>query len=105
MAIAQPELAMGSKGEERFNAFHLQHPEVYKAICDKSRILKRRGVNHYGIFALLNVVRYHSDVSANKSSPWRLNNNFAPYYARLIMRQEADLQGFFELRTMKGEAV
>ena len=103
MAIAQRELPMGSKWEERFQTFHLQHPEVYKTICDKARILKRRGVTHYGVFALINVVRYHSDVSTDKTQPWRLNNNYAPYYARLIMRQEPDLQGFFELRTMKGE--
>jgi hypothetical protein len=34
---------------------------------------------------------------------WRLNNNYRPYYARLLMQQEPQLQGFFALRTAKAD--
>ena len=41
----------------------------------------------------------------NKSTEWKINNNFAPHYARLIMEQEPDLKGFFEVRELRAGEV
>ncbi len=90
---------------ERFRAFHGRHPEVYRTICEKARLLKGRGHKRYSIFALINIVRFHADVAADKSEQFKINNCYAPHYARLIMQQEKDLGDFFELRALKGEAV
>jgi hypothetical protein len=35
------------------------------------------------------------------SNDFKINNNFAPYFARLIASQEPDLRGFFKQREFK----
>ena len=37
-----------------------------------------------------------------KGKDFKLNNNYVSRYARLIMAQEADLEGVFETRERKG---
>lgn len=37
----------------------------------------------------------------DQSSDFKLNNNYHSRYARLIMEQEDDLDGFFDLRELR----
>jgi hypothetical protein len=81
---------------ERAARFHAQNPAVYRFAVSISRYVKRSGVEHYGIGAIWEVMRFkyletHGDL-------YKLNNNHRAWYARLIMAQEPDLAGFFSTR-------
>ena len=88
---------------ERFEAFHAENPFVYDLLCKYGRMVKARGINHYGIKALLEQVRWHVTFENYRfeSGTFKLNNNFAPHYARMIMERESGLQGLFSLRIIK----
>ncbi len=97
-------LGLASRTEERFRAFHSRHPEIYSSLCDKARLLKGRGHTFYSINALISIVRFHADVRTDMSARYKIGNDYAPHYARLIMAQEKDLAGFFKTNALKGEA-
>jgi len=78
-----------------FTRFHRNNPMIFNEIvkfADKQR-LKR---HHYSIEIILNVVRFHTDLSG-KGDPFKINNNYKPYYARMYMEYR-DCKGFFQLR-------
>ena len=81
---------------ERAERFHQRNPAVYRFAVDICRYMRRRRIEHYGIKAVWEVMRFkyletHGDI-------YKLNNNYTAWYARLIMTQEPDLVGFFQTR-------
>lgn len=83
--------------QERFEQFHAAHPEIYYLLVQLSRDVKRRGLKRYSMKAVWERARWHYIVDKGNGD-FKLNNNFTAPYARLIMQQESDLQGFFETR-------
>ncbi|MAF44288.1 MAG: hypothetical protein CMI54_09040 [Parcubacteria group bacterium] len=89
-----------SKLERRFGEFHSKNPEVYSELVRLARELKVAGRERYGIKSLFEIIRWHKAMSTI-GDDFKLNNNHAPFYARLIMRKEPDLEKFFEIRAQK----
>ena len=85
----------------RFDQFHAAHPFVYTKLCQLARDAKAKGIKHYGMQTLMEVVRWHVDIGPYDSNSFKLNNDFCAHYARLIMAQEPDLARMFNLRVMK----
>ncbi len=87
--------------EQRFRSFHREHPEVYGELVRRARMMTARGFHHYGISALYELVRWHFQMERGPDELFKCNNNYKPYYARLILKQEPDLAGFFETRVLR----
>ena len=79
-----------------FWAFHNAHPEVYTELRRRALDLRNRGWKRWGIRNLWERMRYEFALQSN--GEFKLNNNLPPFYARLLMAQESDLEGFFETR-------
>ena len=84
--------------ERDFRLFHAANPAVYAELRDLALTLKRRGRRRYSIMALINVVRWQRALQTT-GDDYKVNNNYAPCYARLLMSEEPELAGFFEVRT------
>ena len=98
-----PDYPAGLSLPERFKMYHERNPLVYKGLRRLALQLKRRGRKHYGIKGLFEVLRWeHARLSAD-DEPLKLNNAFTASYARLLMQQEPELQGFFRLRVSASE--
>lgn len=83
---------------ERFELFHQQNPKVYRTLVGLAREwIARTGRHRIGIGALFERARWELAIATNDAE-YRANNSYRAYYARLIMRQEPDLDGVFELR-------
>jgi hypothetical protein len=90
---------------EAFQRFHAENPHVYERLKRLAFRLKVRGVERYGMKALWEVLRYEEAVATTAPvGSYRLNNNFTARYARLLMDEEPDLEGFFELRERRSDA-
>lgn len=79
--------------DEAFRRFHRENPHVYRAIVALARQAKARGWQQWSIKGIYEVIRWQHSVDTN-SAP-KLPNNFTSRYARLVMEQEPDLDGFF----------
>ena len=86
--------------ERAFTEYHESNPEVYAEIVGAARKLKATGRDVYGINSLIEVVRWHRNLST-RGDEFKINNNFAPFYSRLIMAREPDLAGFFNTRSQR----
>lgn len=84
---------------ERFRRFHSANPEVYRNLVNLARQLKRSGRDSYGIVGLYEVLRYDASLKTD-GKPFKLSNDYRSRYARLIMAQEPDLEGFFKTREL-----
>ena len=83
---------------QKFEEFHNNNPEVYQQLVKLALDLKRKGRARYGIKGLFEVVRWHRAMSTTANAGFKLNNNHTAYYARMIMDNWNELDGFFHLR-------
>jgi hypothetical protein len=88
------------KIEEAFHQFHRENPEVYEELVSLARELKKRGYQKFGIATIYEVARWRSMLRAGPEGQFKLNNNYRAYYARLMMRNVAELDGIFDTRTL-----
>lgn len=85
------------RAEVRFEAFHAANPKVYEGLKRLAVAMRRRGFETYGMKALIEVFRWQT-ATPTADPEFKINNNHAPYYARLLMKQVTELRGFFEVR-------
>jgi hypothetical protein len=88
----------------RFEAFHQANPWIMDKLVDMARRLTARGIQHYGIAALWEVLRYDWMIrTEDPTSTLKLNDHYKPFYAREIMRRYQDLDGFFTTRRSQAD--
>lgn len=81
-----------------FLAFHADNPDVYDDLVTMARQWQEMGHGVLGIATLFEVMRWNRRFAGKDTYGFKLNNNYAALYARLIMEQEPDLNGMFRLR-------
>ena len=95
------------KLEQQFWQFHYAHPEVFTTLVHFAREWRqRRGPDAIcGVCALYERARWEmSFETLDDDPPPKLPNNHKPYYARLIMAREPELDGIFNLKPQKVQA-
>ncbi len=88
---------------EQAEAFHKQHPEVWDSFADFTFMLIRRGFQNYSVKAVFERVRWEKDMGGDGKTQFKINNNYAPYYARRFMRMYPEHDGFFRTRKLTSE--
>jgi hypothetical protein len=88
--------------ESKFQEYHADNPQVYAKLREYALLAKHSGRKRLGIGALYERLRWYSTVEA-KGDDFKVNNNYRAYYARLLMKEEPELAGFFETRTSKAD--
>ncbi len=84
--------------QQEFNAYHQRNPRIYEKLRTLALRLKRVGASSYGMKALFEILRFNALLQSDKK--FKLSNSFTPYYARLLMKQEPQLAGFFHTREL-----
>ncbi len=87
---------------QAFREFHLRNPEVFRLLRRFALEAKRSGRKRLGIAALVERVRWHTDIETQGSS-LKLDNSFRAHYSRVLMEQEPELVGFFSTRRSKAD--
>lgn len=83
---------------EQFSKFHADNPHVYVALVRLCREWRSAHPDkRVGIDAVFGAARW-SVMMTTSDAEYKLRNCFKPFYARLILHQEPDLKGLFELR-------
>ena len=85
-----------SDRQQAFEWFHQQHPEVYTELLRRAHLMRSRGLR-FGLRTLYEAMRWDFAM-ADPPKPYKLNNNHAPFYSRLLMEREPMLDGIFEIR-------
>lgn len=80
----------------RFEKFHKANPHVYENLRELALAARRAGKRRSGTKALFEILRYATLVTIGDM--FKLNNNYTAIYARMLMKEEPELRGFFTLR-------
>lgn len=82
---------------KRFKAFHETNPKVYDLFRQFTLELLRSGRRNYGAQGVLERIRWHFAVRT-AGDAFKVNNDFAAFYARMFMFQFPEYLGFFRRR-------
>ena len=103
-SVARPMIPMKFTTEQQFSEFHQRNPHVAINLVGLALALVRNGHKRGSMTMLFNVLRWQQMMDTDDPhSEFKLNNNYTPYYARLITTMDPVLEGFFEMRHIKGE--
>jgi len=91
----------GSTAKERFAIFNEKNPHVKTKLRRMALELKRKGHDHYGVKALIEVLRWDYAVRTISGGDFKINNAFATPYAHMLMDENPELRGFFRTRQRK----
>jgi len=87
--------------KKAFWDYHAQNPIIYEKLKIYAKQLKDSGRNRFGIRAIFERIRWDMYIEY-KNDDFKLNNTFSPFYARLLIFDHPEFDGFFETREVKG---
>lgn len=82
---------------EDFLMYHKDNPKLYWMFEKFTFEIINRGRTHFGAKSIIERMRWESLVSA-EDGKYKINNNSAPFYARLFEEKYPSLKGFFRKR-------
>ena len=82
----------------KYEAFKEANPWVIESLTKMCYNIYNNGRDHYGIAALVEVLRYQHAIAQDPNSEFKVNNNYRAYMAREIMQNNPMLEGFFSTR-------
>jgi len=74
-----------------------RNPRFWDQFCKRAFQLIRRGHEHYGAKALVEVIRWHTDIGATEED-FKVNNNHVTSFARIFGTTYPEFDGFFRNR-------
>lgn len=91
-----------SDADKKFLEFHQKNPQVYLELVKQAHRARAKGHRKISITLLINVVRWEVMMNtADANSTFKINNNYASRYARMIMNHEPGFEEIFNTREMK----
>ena len=73
---------------------------VWQGFCGEAVAIHQRGFKHYSARTIIEVLRHHSSLR-DASEPWKLNDHYTPYLARLFDLTHPERRGLWEYRETK----
>lgn len=100
---AQLSFAFDATTAARFEDFHRDNPIVYDVLVRLAREWRAKfNGRKVGLAALRETARWTIAFATNDVD-FKINNNYTPFYARLIMAREPELAGLFDLRSSEAD--
>ena len=90
---------------EKFRLFHAENAHIEKELASRAMELQARGHQRCGMGMLFEVMRWSHMLKTNTDEPFKLNNNYRAYYARVIEADYPSLKGFFTKRGSKADDI
>ena len=84
---------------QNFEQYDNDHPQIWQAFVHFSVKTKAKGFKKYGAFGIINLIRWHTGIDGGED--FKVNNNYAPDYARKMEAKHPEFKGFFRLRVLK----
>ena len=85
-----------------FLRFHINNPDVFESLSKVAFDVFMRGYGRWSISAVMSVVRYNHMTTHDDLSSFKLNDHYAPFYARLLIEEYPNsFTGFFKLKKQK----
>lgn len=87
---------------DKFKTYHSENPEVYETFKKLTFEAKKTGHKHFSARGLFQVMRFKMGGKI-KEDGFKYNNNYTPFYVRIIENEYPEIKGFFEKRKSKAD--
>lgn len=91
--------------DQKFFAYHEKNPHILPLFLKFAKQAKSVGFSHYSIRAIVNRVRWHINIETKDVDGFKMNNNYSSRYARLLVKENPEFEGFFRNRQLKRPSV
>jgi hypothetical protein len=86
-----------------FEQYHNDNPQIYRAFTRYASKAKHiKGFKNYSAKSLFEIIRWHTPTKKS-GEVFKIDNNYAPDYARKMMAENESFKGFFRVRTLKAK--
>lgn len=86
---------------DKFLLYHEKNPAVWEEFERLTLKAIERGLDQWGAKGIFEVIRWRSEIE--RGEDFKINNNYAPYYARVFQLKYPNKAHFFETRQVGGE--
>lgn len=87
-----------------FRKWHEANPQVYVEFASLARQMRNTGRTRYSAYSIVEVLRWHRNLKT-QGDVFEINNDWRPFYARLLMFYQPEFIGFFELRKIRSQGI
>lgn len=87
-----------------FQKYHVKNPSVYEVFKKLAFESKKIGHKRFSARGLFQIMRWKMGGKI-KNDNFKYNNNYTPYYVRLLEIEHPDFIGFFEKRKVKKQLI
>lgn len=89
--------------EEQFEIYNQANPHIWYAFMEEAFEQLRQGRKHLSAKAIIEKLRYETNLRAKDFQKFKINNSFTSLYARKLIEEFPEFASFFELRERKEE--
>lgn len=86
------------KLRKKFKTYHQENPDIYFKFKELSEELYLTGRKKYSAHCIMNKIRWDYDIKTSDKT-FKINNDYIPVYARLLMYQYPKFRYFFNIRS------
>mgnify|MGYP003629599682 CR=1 FL=1 len=90
---------MAAHIEEAFEKYHKANPHVFKHFKHFANQAKTTGMKQFSANAIFERMRWYLNIETF-GEPFKLSNNYRAYYARKLMVDCPEFEGFFKIKQL-----
>ncbi len=87
--------------QERFEEYDRLHPEVFAYMLTVALRVKTKGFRKFSIRTIWEQMRWYFQIEKDEGAEFKLNDHFHSRYARKLMAEYPEFEGFFEIRELR----
>ena len=88
---------------DRFTAWNVENPDIYSRFVYMARQLKAQGRTKCSARHLIEVIRWEE--GKGKTEEFKINSDYVPIMARMLMDEYPEMDGFFEIRAIRSRDI
>ena len=85
------------KKREEFDSFHRPNPHIFRMFRERAFAMRATGRSTYGARTIIENMRWDHDIQTT-GVDFKINDDWVPMYARLLLHRYPKIGPFFELR-------
>lgn len=82
-----------------FKNYDQENPQIYEGFVKFAKEAKMRGFKNYSAYSIFELMRWHTGIEGK--GEFKLSNNYRPDYARKMMAEYPEFEGFFRIKELK----
>ena len=86
-----------------FKKYDQENPKIWESFKKFSFEAKEKGFKNYSANGIFEVIRWHTELDS--IGFYKVDNNYRADYARKMMNEFREFEGFFRVRELKSERI